>query len=254
MFSHNEQEEIINNFLRVININDNRKLVKANIETCKTCKINLPNTYLFKTFPTEIAKSICQYSFHECEGCKNVKKILEYKNENKIILERLITAIREREELNIEPYPFEDDGKKHKYLWKNEIRYYFSRLNPYPTYKKILNKILTNKNQKAIYTQKIHKELKKCYENNWQIDVKIARGEGLDINHPIHFWKIKNTDKNLRNIINQIMDYIEKNKDTKEILKLFRVDTNYVNNQLKHNRMTSDFTTKFPKQICFCDF
>ena len=84
--------------------------------------------------------------------------------------------------------------------------------------------------------------------------MKIARGEGLDINHPIHFWKIKNTDKNLRNIINQIMDYIEKNKDTKEILKLFRVDTNYVNNQLKYNRMTSDFTTKFPKQICFCDF
>ena len=101
--------------------------------------------------------------------------------------------------------------------------------------------------KKTIYTQKIHKELKKCYENNWQIDVKMGKGESLDINHPINFWKIKNTDENLRKIINQIMDYIEKDKDTKEILKIFHVDTNYLNNQLKKNRMTSDFTTEFSK-------
>ena len=84
MFSEIEQEEIINDFLRVIDINDNRKLIKANIETCKTCKISLSNSYLFKTFPSEIAQNICQYSFRECEGCKNVKKILEYKNDKRI--------------------------------------------------------------------------------------------------------------------------------------------------------------------------
>ena len=73
MFTHSEQEKITNEFLKVIDLNDNKKLIQNNIETCSRCKLNVANTYLFKTFPTDIAKNICKYSFSECNGCKNVK-------------------------------------------------------------------------------------------------------------------------------------------------------------------------------------
>lgn len=58
-----EQKEIINKFFKVIDMNDNKKTVKTNIEKCRTSKINLSNSYLFKTFLTDVAKHICQYGF-----------------------------------------------------------------------------------------------------------------------------------------------------------------------------------------------
>ena len=53
-----EQNEIINEFLKVIDINDNKKLIRKDIENCRICKINLANTYFLKTYPTDIAKKI----------------------------------------------------------------------------------------------------------------------------------------------------------------------------------------------------
>ena len=57
MFSQNEQEEMINEFLKVIDINDSKKLIKDNIEICSRCKFNLASTCLFKTFPTDMLKN-----------------------------------------------------------------------------------------------------------------------------------------------------------------------------------------------------
>lgn len=244
IFSEYEQEEIINEFLKVIDINDNKKLIKSNIETCRTCKINLPNTYLFKTFPTDIAKNICQYSFSECNGCKQVKKLLTCKNENKSMLERLINAIREREDLNIQPLPFEDDSKTHKYLWTNEFSFYYSRLNTYPSYKKIINDILDDKKQKNIYTQKIHNELKQCYKNHWQMKVEIARGESLDIEFPIHRWMKENNNDDVRRILNKVMDFI-KNKNGKD--ELVKLSNNIIPINYPKFSITNDFKTKFPE-------
>lgn len=250
-YTLDEQNEIINEFLKVIDINDNKQLIKSDIETCRMCKMNLPNTYLFQTFPTEIAKNICQYSFNECNGCKKIKLLLEYNNENKIMLEKLIKAIRDRQHTDISPQPFEeDDIKKYKYLMRNEIKYYFTRLNPYPTYQKIVNKILTAESQKNIYTKKLHKDLKACYENHWQLDVKIARGEGLDVNRPIDFWKKENTDQNIRKALNEIIEYIERNQDKKEIAKLTNHDyleINRLNRYLNFNWMIHEFKTDFSK-------
>ena len=43
--------------------------------------------------------------------------------------------------------------------------FYFTKLNPYPSYKKILNEIITNKEQTEFYTKPIHMEFKEAYEN-----------------------------------------------------------------------------------------
>ena len=43
-FTLEEKNEIINEFLKVIDINDNKKLIRKDIENCRICKINLANT------------------------------------------------------------------------------------------------------------------------------------------------------------------------------------------------------------------
>lgn len=245
MFSKIEQEEIINEFLKVIDINDNKKLIKSDIETCRTCKINLPNTYLFKTFPTDIAKNICQYSFSECNGCKKVRTLLNYENENKIMVERLIKAIRDKQHLKFTPIPFREERTYFIFMLENEINYYFAKVNPYPTYQKIISKILKTENQRTVYSKNIHKELKKCYENHYQMKVEVGYGETLKFYHPITYWKGENINDDLLKILNQIMDYIDKNKNEKEIIKL--ANHNSEEKRLKECRMTDYFKTNFDK-------
>lgn len=166
------------------------------------------------------------------------------------MLERLINAIREREDLNIQPLPFEVDSKTHKYSWTNELSFYSSRLNTYPSYKKIVNDILDDKQQKNIYTQKIHNALKQCYLNHWQMKVEISRGESLDIEFPIHHWMKENNNDDSRRILNKIMDFI-KNKNGKEELVKFSnniITIHCLNNNLKFS-ITNDFKTTFPEDI-----
>lgn len=43
MFSEIEQEEIINEFLNTIEINDIKRSIVFNIQTCKECKFNNVN-------------------------------------------------------------------------------------------------------------------------------------------------------------------------------------------------------------------
>ena len=105
-------------------------------------------------------------------------------------------------------------------MLENEINYYFAKVNPYPTYQKIISKILKTENQRTVYSKNIHKELKKCYENHYQMKVEVGYGETLKFYHPITYWKGENINDDLLKILNQIMDYIDKNKNEKEIIKL----------------------------------
>ena len=47
----------------------------------------------------------------------------------------------------------------------NTIIYYYVNLNPFPTYKKIVNHILNGDTNN--YNQKIHNEIRNCYNSLW---------------------------------------------------------------------------------------
>ena len=59
MFSEKEQEEIINNFLRDIEMNDLKVNITTKVGECVKCKFNKSNLLMYKMFPPEIAKHMC---------------------------------------------------------------------------------------------------------------------------------------------------------------------------------------------------
>ena len=159
------------------------------------------------------------------------------------MVERLIKAIRERQNLRFTPMPFKKDNKKDTYLFENEINYYFAKVNPYPTFNKIMNNILKETKDKNIYTNNIHKELKTCYENHWNMKIDVGYMETLSFNFPITDWKKKNINEELMKIINKIMDYIDKSKNINEVKKLANETTD--EKRIMKNNMTIYFKTDF---------
>ena len=57
-YTLDEQNEIINEFLGVIDINDKRRLIKDEIDMCKICKFNPRNLNIYRILPSTIAKDI----------------------------------------------------------------------------------------------------------------------------------------------------------------------------------------------------
>ena len=119
-------------------LKDETNKVLETTKTCKVCKRQRLNIRMdfSKILPTNICNEIS--AFHTCKICCKVRDTIN--NEAK---ERKKTI---------------DDFEE-----KHLKTYYFTRLNPYPTYKKI-KQILTEDN-KEFYTKEIHNEFKEAYEN-----------------------------------------------------------------------------------------
>ena len=154
-----EQEEIINEFLEVIDINDKRQLIKDEIETCKICKFNPRNLNMYRILPSTIAKDICKYNYKECKKCNKLKAIVDFvdkDNVNKI--EKVIDVLNEKENTKIDGSGFYNDINNSKFIYVNLLEY--------PTFKKIQKKL--NDDEKKVYDIDLHKELNTYHKNLWQ--------------------------------------------------------------------------------------
>ena len=149
-----EQNEIINEFLGVIDINDKRRLIKDEIDMCKICKFNPRNLNMYKILPSTIAKDICKYNYKECNKCQKLKNIDEYINKHNINhIDRVIEVLNEKENIEIN-----DNTNNDIFIYVNLVKY--------PTYKKITKKLYDD--EKKYYDKEMHKELKQYYNNLWK--------------------------------------------------------------------------------------
>ena len=158
-YTLDEQNEIINEFLGVIDINDKKRLIKDEIDMCKICKFNPRNLNMYRILPSTIAKDICKYNYKECKKCNKLKAIVDFvdkDNVNKI--EKVIDVLNEKENTKIDGSGFYNDINNSKFIYVNLLEY--------PTFKKIQKKL--NDDEKKVYDIDLHKRLKTYYRNLWQ--------------------------------------------------------------------------------------
>ena len=158
-YTLDEQNEIINEFLGVIDINDKKRLIKDEIDMCKICKFNPRNLNMYRILPSTIAKDICKYNYKECKKCNKLKTIVDFvdkDNVNKI--EKVIDVLNEKENTKIDGSGFYNDINNSKFIYVNLLEY--------PTFKKIQKKL--NDDEKKVYDIDLHKRLKTYYRNLWQ--------------------------------------------------------------------------------------
>ena len=169
-YTLDEQNEIINEFLGVIDINDKKRLIKDEIDMCKICKFNPRNFNLYRLLPSTIAKDICKYNYKECKKCNKLKTIVDFvdkDNVNKI--EKVIDVLNEKENTKIDGSGFYNDVNNSKFIYVSLLEY--------PTVKKIQKKL--NDDEKKVYEINLHKELKTYYKNLWK--------ENRDIDDKRHY-------------------------------------------------------------------
>ena len=153
-YTLDEQNEIINEFLGVIDINDKKRLIKDEIDMCKICKFNYGNLQMYKSLPQVIANNICKFNYKECDKCKKLKNIDDYINKHNINhIDRVIEVLNEKENIEIN-----DNTNNDIFIYVNLVQY--------PTYKKITKKLYDD--EKKYYDKEMHKELKQYYNNLWK--------------------------------------------------------------------------------------
>ena len=158
-YTLDEQNEIINEFLGVIDINDKKRLIKDEIETCKICKFNPRNLNMYRILPSTIAKDICKYNYKECKKCIKLKAIVDFVNKDNVNkIEKVIDVLNEKENTQIDGSGFYNDINNSKFIYVNLLEY--------PTFKKIQKKL--NDDEKKVYDIDLHKKLKTYYKNLWQ--------------------------------------------------------------------------------------
>ena len=126
MFSHQEQEQIINKFLNVIEM---KTIIKDKVSTCKKCKFNQQIMIVYKlNMPDNIAKTICKYNYEESEVCKTLKEFKENVYDCSMKkFENAIETVEDKHRYNTLDYTQEK---------RNTQVYYYVNLNPFPTYEK----------------------------------------------------------------------------------------------------------------------
>ena len=154
-FTEKEQEKNINEFLTVIDVCDKKRFIKNNIETCKTCKFNYGNMYMYKSLPSDIAKNICKFNYNECNKCMKLKNIVGYVDKHNIeYIDKIIEVLNEKENIEI-------NGDK------NDDIFIYVNLIKFPTYGKIIER-LGDGGHKKCYDKEMHKEIRKYYNNLWK--------------------------------------------------------------------------------------
>ena len=153
-FTEKEQNQIINEFLTVIDICDKKRLTKEDIETCKKCKFNYANMYMYKSLPSDIAKNICKFNYEECNKCKKLKNMVEYVDRHNIEhIDKIVEVLNEKEKTEIN-----DDKNKNIFVYVNLLKY--------PAYGKIMERL--GDGLKKYYDKEMHNEIKKYYNNLWK--------------------------------------------------------------------------------------
>ena len=157
-YTEKEQEEIINEFLTVIDVYVKKRFIKNEIEICKKRKFNYGNVYMYKSLPSDIAKNICKFNYNECNKCKKLKNIVGYVDKYNIeYIDKIIEVLNEKENIEI-------NGDK------NDDIFIYVNLVKYPTYNKILKNFRNRlyENEMKYYDKEMHKELKTYYNNLWR--------------------------------------------------------------------------------------
>ena len=153
-FTEKEQNQIINQFLTVIDICDKKRLIKDDIETCKKCKFNFGNMYMYKSLPSDIAKNICKFNYEECNKCNKLKNIVEYVDRHNIEdIDKIVEVLNEKENTEIN-----DDINNNIFIYVNLLKY--------PAYGKIMERL--GDGLKKYYDKEMHNEIKKYYNNLWK--------------------------------------------------------------------------------------
>ena len=130
MFLEKEQEEIINNFLKVIEMNDLKVniIITTKVGECVKCKFNKSNLDMYNMFPPEIAKHICKLNFEECKKCfllRNAKQSLNFPDLHTVMRGHIYDKYR----IKIDEHCLTNDNE-------NLRIFLFVQLNAFPTYKK----------------------------------------------------------------------------------------------------------------------
>ena len=163
-YTEKEQNEIINEFLKVIDVCDKKRLIRTDIETCKICKFNNGNLYMYKSLPSDIAKSICRFNYKECKKCKKLKEIVDYVDKDNVnMIDKVIDGLNKKEHTEIDGSGFSNGINNSIFTYVNLFKY--------PTYKNISNKL--NDDEKKYFDKGMHEEMKTYYNNLWK--------EGKDI-------------------------------------------------------------------------
>ena len=154
-FTEKEQNQIINEFLTMIDICDKKRFIKEEIETCKKCKFNYGNMYMYKSLPSDIAKNICKFNYEECNKCKKLKNMVEYVDRHNIEhIYKIVKVLNEKENTEIN-----DDLNNNIFIYVNLLKY--------PAYGKIIERLGDGYHKKC-YDKEMHNQIKKYYNNLWK--------------------------------------------------------------------------------------
>ena len=239
MFTEEEQEEIINEFENVIKM---KTYINEKVSMCRTCKFTEENLNLYNLpIPASATKTICKFNYKECETCATLKALKGHVygcSMNKF--ENTVEAIEDKHMYKVQEY-----GESAKEQGNTSI-YFYVNLNPFPTYKKVVNHILNG--DTGDYNQKIHKEIRNCYNSFWN------GSDGIET----YYTKLWNTaiaeyDKTFKkrsDTKQRFCDYI--NSHIEPISNNIKKICNYIENRQEHNSiehiMYSNNTSSVVKQ------
>ena len=135
-----------------------KRLIRSDIETCKICKFNNGNLYMYKSLPSDIAKNICKFNYNECNKCKKLKDIVGHVDKHNLEhIDKIIEVLNEKDNIEINGV-------------KNDDIFIYVNLVKYPTYNKIFKNFQNRlyEHEKKYYDKEMHKELKTYYNNLWR--------------------------------------------------------------------------------------
>ena len=162
MFSHDEQEEIISEFLNVIEM---KTIIKDKVSRCATCKFNQKNMSLYKlNIPVNIITKICKYSYEECEMCKTLTEFKENVYDCSIEdFENVVKAVEDKHKYNITNYT---ERKLDSQI------YYYVKLNPFPKFEKTIRWSKSVLPECKFYNAEFYNDIKLLYDTAFNIDEK----------------------------------------------------------------------------------
>ena len=165
MFSHEEQEEIISEFLNVIEM---KTIIKDKVSRCATCKFNQKNMSLYKlNIPVNIITKICKYSYEECEVCKTLTDFKEYVYDCSIEdFENVVKSVEDKHKYNITNYTEKKlDSQIYSYV----------KLNPFPKFEKTLQWSKSVLPECKFYNIEFYNDIKLLYDTAFIIDEKVKQ-------------------------------------------------------------------------------
>ena len=162
-----------------------KRFIKNDIETCKICKFNYGNMYMYKSLPSDIAKNICKFNYNECNKCKKLRNIVGYVDKHNIEhIDRIIEVLNKKERIQIN-----NNRSNNIFTYVNLIKF--------PTYGKIMERLKRLETHLSeFYDKEMHKELKTYYINLWK-ECKNKRPSIENYYNKLRFKYVQEFDDNI---------------------------------------------------------